>query len=134
MSASESEADTVLNDSAGGLIQKREWRRAQKDASQSHPLPLSLGQVRAVASKEVLQPVGRLVNQIVRAGVMGHVINVLPADIGPRQSVIICESETEYVVTLAHQSLSGAQICSLDGLLAGGDGQLPAAALLETRQ
>ena len=43
---------------AGGLIQKHEWRRAQKGASQSHPLPLSLGQVRAVVSKQMIQAVG----------------------------------------------------------------------------
>ena len=121
MSASESEADTVLNDSAGGVIQKREWRRAQKGASQSHSLPLSLGQVRTIISKQMIQ-----------ASTMGCLLNVLPTGIGPSQSDIVCQRETEYIGVLAHQSLLGTQVCSTNHLdRQAGNLQIPTAHLSE---
>ncbi len=64
-------------------------------------MPLSLGQIRAVVSKQMIQPVGQLVNQIVRASVIGRLLNVLPAGIRPRQSNVIRQSKAEYVGVLA---------------------------------
>lgn len=79
-----------------------------------------------------IQPVAQLVNQIVQAVVMGRPFNVLLAKASGLARVLL--SETKYVVILAHQSLlarrSAVQMISM----AGGDGQVPAAALLETHQ
>ena len=50
-----------------------------KSTSQGHSLPLPLRQVQTVVSKQVIQPVVQLVNQIVQAVVMYRLLNILPA-------------------------------------------------------
>ena len=100
---------------ASGFVQEHERRWAQKGSSQGHSLPLPLGQIRAVVSKQMIQAVGQLVNQIIQAGVMSCLLNVRSAGIGPSQGDVICQRETEYVGVLAHQSLLGAQVDGADG-------------------
>jgi len=86
VSVSESEADTVLNDAAGGL-KRRELRQ----------LFAAVPRTGSNRCQQADEPTCRTTDQSDRPDRrrFDRRLNILSADFGPGQSVVICKSETE---------------------------------------